>query len=354
MIAITLAAMALLFAWFASRPGAAGTVARGRPARRRRPGQPRGSGARRGGDRLPRPALLAGLQPRRRRDHDRRRAAPARLLRAAAAMIVHEDESLLVVDKPPGLVVHPAPGHSGEDPCGTARRPRGRRPRSRPSGDRPPTRQGHLGADGRRSHRGGSRGRSRPRSRPARSSGSTSRWSRDGCAPARGRSTPRSAAATGNRPGWRSQAAPSARRARTSGSLELLPADTLAEVRLETGRTHQIRAHFAAIDHPVAGDPTYGTPGRHGLGRQFLHSRRLTFRHPGERGGGQIRIAAPRGPGGRARTGAGRGVPRMSVTTSNRPPRTREGPCPGSARVPGAPAGLRTERRQGSLDGPTK
>ena len=50
--------------------------------------------------------------------------------------------------------------------------------------------------------------------------------------------------------------------------------------RLETGRTHQIRVHFAAIKHPVAGDPEYGTRGRHGLERQFLHASRLGFTHP--------------------------------------------------------------------------
>jgi 23S rRNA pseudouridine1911/1915/1917 synthase len=49
---------------------------------------------------------------------------------------------------------------------------------------------------------------------------------------------------------------------------------------LETGRTHQIRTHFAAIGHPVAGDPRYGHGGRHGLGRQFLHASGLRFRHP--------------------------------------------------------------------------
>jgi 23S rRNA pseudouridine1911/1915/1917 synthase len=59
-----------------------------------------------------------------------------------------------------------------------------------------------------------------------------------------------------------------------------LPHDTLLRVRLETGRTHQIRAHLLAIGHPVAGDPEYGTPGRHGLRRQFLHAARLAFRHP--------------------------------------------------------------------------
>ena len=67
--------------------------------------------------------------------------------------------------------------------------------------------------------------------------------------------------------------------------VESLPADTLVEARLETGRTHQIRVHFDAIGHPVAGDPRYGHAGRHGLERQFLHSARLGFAHPftGER-----------------------------------------------------------------------
>jgi 23S rRNA pseudouridine1911/1915/1917 synthase len=64
-----------------------------------------------------------------------------------------------------------------------------------------------------------------------------------------------------------------------------LPRTTLLRVRLETGRTHQIRAHLRAIDHPVVGDPEYGTPGRVGLDRQFLHATRLAFDHPvtGER-----------------------------------------------------------------------
>jgi 23S rRNA pseudouridine1911/1915/1917 synthase len=55
---------------------------------------------------------------------------------------------------------------------------------------------------------------------------------------------------------------------------------TLLRVRLETGRTHQIRAHLQAIGHPVAGDPEYGRPGLLGLERQFLHAARLAFRHP--------------------------------------------------------------------------
>jgi 23S rRNA pseudouridine1911/1915/1917 synthase len=59
-----------------------------------------------------------------------------------------------------------------------------------------------------------------------------------------------------------------------------LPRTTLLRVRLETGRTHQIRAHLRAIGHPVVGDPEYGTPERLGLERQFLHATRLAFAHP--------------------------------------------------------------------------
>jgi 23S rRNA pseudouridine1911/1915/1917 synthase len=62
--------------------------------------------------------------------------------------------------------------------------------------------------------------------------------------------------------------------------LELLAAETYLEAKLETGRTHQIRAHFAAIGHPLVGDSTYGGAGKYGLTRQFLHAHRLAFVHP--------------------------------------------------------------------------
>ena len=65
--------------------------------------------------------------------------------------------------------------------------------------------------------------------------------------------------------------------------LELLPRETYLEARLETGRTHQIRAHFAAIGHPLTGDATYGGAARYGLERQFLHAHRLAFAHPRQR-----------------------------------------------------------------------
>jgi 23S rRNA pseudouridine1911/1915/1917 synthase len=62
--------------------------------------------------------------------------------------------------------------------------------------------------------------------------------------------------------------------------VEFFAHHTLLDVKLETGRTHQIRVHLAAIDLPVAGDPMYGRPHELGLERQFLHAARLAFTHP--------------------------------------------------------------------------
>jgi 23S rRNA pseudouridine1911/1915/1917 synthase len=72
-----------------------------------------------------------------------------------------------------------------------------------------------------------------------------------------------------------------AREARTHFELErALSEHTLLRLKLETGRTHQIRVHLQAIGHPVAGDPEYGGRGALGLQRQFLHAARLAFAHP--------------------------------------------------------------------------
>lgn len=70
-------------------------------------------------------------------------------------------------------------------------------------------------------------------------------------------------------------------------TLEAFPAASLVELLLETGRTHQIRVHLAAVRHPCAGDLTYGADptlaARLGLTRQWLHARELRFVHPGTR-----------------------------------------------------------------------
>jgi 23S rRNA pseudouridine1911/1915/1917 synthase len=67
-------------------------------------------------------------------------------------------------------------------------------------------------------------------------------------------------------------------------TVEALRAATLLDIRLETGRTHQIRVHMAAIRHPCVGDTTYGADPvlakRLGLDRQWLHAQGLGFAHP--------------------------------------------------------------------------
>ncbi|MEV8516624.1 RluA family pseudouridine synthase [Dactylosporangium sp. NPDC051484] len=67
-------------------------------------------------------------------------------------------------------------------------------------------------------------------------------------------------------------------------TIEAFPAASLLDIRLETGRTHQIRVHFSALRHPCVGDLTYGADptlaGRLGLSRQWLHARQLGFEHP--------------------------------------------------------------------------
>ncbi|MQA61997.1 MAG: RluA family pseudouridine synthase [Actinophytocola sp.] len=68
--------------------------------------------------------------------------------------------------------------------------------------------------------------------------------------------------------------------------LEAFRAASLVRIKLETGRTHQIRVHFAALRHPCVGDLTYGADPvlatRLGLTRQWLHARSLGFEHPGD------------------------------------------------------------------------
>lgn len=199
----------------------------------------------------------------------------------AAYAILHEDEHLIVVDKPAGVVVHPAPGH----PTGTlaqalaARGARGGeawRPGIVHRLDRD-TSGLLVVAKSARVHRALQeliRARRMRRryialvdGRPASRSGTID------AALGRDRSQRTTVSTRTDRP----------RRAVTHfRRLEALPQSTLLAVTLETGRTHQIRAHLAAIGHPVLGDPSYGGEARArlGLGRQFLHSARLAFLHP--------------------------------------------------------------------------
>jgi 23S rRNA pseudouridine1911/1915/1917 synthase len=199
--------------------------------------------------------------------------------RTTEPRIVHRDDHLAVVDKPAGLVVHTAPGHRGVtlvdllgDLLGGGDEPA--RPGIVHRLDKDTSGLMLVARTDSAHRRLASMIRAREVSRLYR-------------ALAEGR--PRSRSGTIDAPLGRDYRAPErravggrgARQARTHFRvLEALPADSLLEVRLETGRTHQIRAHLAAIGHPVAGDPRYGHAGRHGLRRQFLHSHRLALVHP--------------------------------------------------------------------------
>ncbi|MDA3660643.1 RluA family pseudouridine synthase [Mycobacterium xenopi] len=81
-------------------------------------------------------------------------------------------------------------------------------------------------------------------------------------------------------------------------TIEAFVAASLLDVHLETGRTHQIRVHFAALHHPCCGDLTYGADPKLaktlGLERQWLHARSLSFAHPAD--GRQIEIVSPYPP----------------------------------------------------------
>jgi 23S rRNA pseudouridine1911/1915/1917 synthase len=196
-----------------------------------------------------------------------------------ALRIVHLDEHLAVVDKPAGLVVHPAPSHTGPtlvDELGEIL-----------GGGGDPERPGIV-------HRldKGTSGllvvaRDDATHAALQEAVREREVERVYLALAAGRLTSRTGtidAPIGRAARQRHRMAVSgaaARQARTHFEvLEVLPRETYLEARLETGRTHQIRAHFAAIGHPLAGDTTYGGAERYGLRRQFLHAHRLAFAHP--------------------------------------------------------------------------
>lgn len=210
--------------------------------------------------------------------------------------IVWQDEHLLVVDKPAGLVVHPARGHregtlsqllAGQSAGGEG------------GGD--PDRPGIV----HRLDRNTSGLMVVARSEQAHARLQQALRKRliereylalvEGVPPAR---TGTIEAPIGRHPRVRTRMAidgVGAREARTHFELaERLQECSLLSLRLDTGRTHQIRVHLQAIGHPVCGDPEYGTGGRDsilGLRRQFLHATRLAFPHPvsGER----IELSSP-------------------------------------------------------------
>jgi 23S rRNA pseudouridine1911/1915/1917 synthase len=198
--------------------------------------------------------------------------------------IVHLDEALAVVDKPAGLVVHPAPSHRGSTLVDELADVLG--------GGAEPERPGIV----HRLDRGTSGLLVVARTDEAHAALQEQVRRREVervyLALAGGRLTARTGtidAPIGRASRQRHRMAVSgagSRQARTHFTvLELLAAESYLEVRLETGRTHQIRAHLAAIGHPLAGDTTYGGEPRYGLARQFLHAHRLSFAHPlnGER-----------------------------------------------------------------------
>jgi 23S rRNA pseudouridine1911/1915/1917 synthase len=193
--------------------------------------------------------------------------------------IAYEDEHLLVVDKPAGTVVHPSAGHSGGTLVqalldrGIAGGDVPERPGIVHRLDRDTSgllvvarseeaygRLQDLVRERLLERRYQALVRGRPRSRSGRIEAPIGRDRHDPLRHSLDTDTPRDAI--------------------THFEVErLLPRHALLAVRLETGRTHQIRVHLAAIDLPVVGDPLYGVPDQ-ALGRQFLHANRLSFPHP--------------------------------------------------------------------------
>jgi 23S rRNA pseudouridine1911/1915/1917 synthase len=197
--------------------------------------------------------------------------------------IAYEDEHLLVVDKGPGVVVHPARGHR-EDTLSQLLA------HSASGGN--PERAGIVHRLDRDTSGLLVVARSEQAHALLQRALARRQIEREYLALVEGRPPARSGtieAPIGRDPRVRTRMAVGgahAREARTHFELDkALPDSSLLRLRLETGRTHQIRVHLRAIGHPVAGDPEYGTAGLFGLERQFLHAARLSFDHPitGER-----------------------------------------------------------------------
>lgn len=197
----------------------------------------------------------------------------------AAFALAYEDEYLIVVDKPAGVVVHPARGHR----TGTLSQALA----GRAAGGEDPERPGIVHRLDRDTSGLLVVARSDDVHRALRAQLAARELRREYIALVVGHPTARTG--TIEAPIGRDRrdrtlmsidtAEP--REARTHFTVQrLLPDSALLSVVLDTGRTHQIRVHLAAIGIPVAGDPQYGHAGAFGLHRQFLHAARLAFSHP--------------------------------------------------------------------------
>ena len=195
--------------------------------------------------------------------------------------IVYEDQHLVVVDKPAGMVVHPAPGNES----GTLVNALLGRYAELPGPIERPGIVHRLDKD-----TSGLMVVARTAQAVTALSGAFKRREVDKeyLTLLIGTPTPASGtieAAIGRDPRHRQRMAvlpAGGRDARTGYStVETFRGYALVRVALETGRMHQIRVHFSALGHPVAGDPIYGRAGgRLPLRRQFLHAARLAFAHP--------------------------------------------------------------------------
>ena len=194
--------------------------------------------------------------------------------------VVYEDEQLLVVDKPPGVVVHPSAGHA------TGTLVHGLIAHSIEGGDEP-ERPGIVHRLDRDTSGLLVVARSDEAHRRLQELLQSREMTREYLALVRGR--PQSYRGRIEAPIGRDRHDPTRHSLDTATpreavtefeAAELLREHALLRVRLETGRTHQIRVHLGSIDLPVSGDPVYGIPGDLGLERQFLHAARLAFPHP--------------------------------------------------------------------------